>query len=717
MKIKPCATCLAGLLVAAAAGAASGQTTTYVIADGPGNGNMIIVSGTSVIGGPGATSGSIQSHGGACPTAAIMYNGNIVNTDSHFHGTLNGVADPFPMACGWGRAAPVSLFMSSGGGGATPTFNGPTNSNELVDLTQGSTPGYTFYGRYGGYPGSGADNREPLGTTWGTRYLNGGAFGGNPISQTPTNNQLWGDYFHVQNADPTVQGDRIPGDFDGDGVVGAGDYTVWRDNIGQSGEGLNADGNNDGTVDADDYALWRENFGSTGSPPNFSPPSFVTHVPVQNVGGQGPVVTITFQDAAGNPVDGCYPGTPQDFGATRTSMFLRGTFEAEFVDDVFAGDLDGYLLIGNPANTSVDGAYLPRNYDMPGQEADLPLWRGDPGGTGPGADRLRTEAPADTIDDVAFGGRVRLNFDTSFTGADRLRVRLTDSTIGNNTAQDGGGGIFNEGGTLSLSDAINNAANNQNQGSLDNLADSLQQNGMGDLGTFLQQTVKAPDANGGTGDAPSRNQVEQTLQGLGHAQQFQGERELNNTQQVVAQDGRQELKNAINNADLPEDTKRLLEAGVDVFIQPGGSQPRAQGNQNDANNAATGTANAGRGNQTTTRTNGAQVTTTPNGPTTVTNRNGSTVTTYPDGRVTTTNAAGTTTTTHPNGAEVVTTYTTNANGAKTVETRTTTFPDGRSSRLGKDGKITVRYPDGRRTIQTPDGNGGYTTQYRGNWNN
>jgi hypothetical protein len=37
-----------------------------------------------------------------------------------------------------------------------------------------NTTGYTFYGRY--TPADGADNREPLGTTWATRYLNGGAF-------------------------------------------------------------------------------------------------------------------------------------------------------------------------------------------------------------------------------------------------------------------------------------------------------------------------------------------------------------------------------------------------------------------------------------------------------------------------------------------------------------------------------------------------------------
>jgi hypothetical protein len=40
-----------------------------------------------------------------------------------------------------------------------------------------STPtGYTFYGRYT-FP-TGGDNREPLGTTWAVRYLNGGAFTG-----------------------------------------------------------------------------------------------------------------------------------------------------------------------------------------------------------------------------------------------------------------------------------------------------------------------------------------------------------------------------------------------------------------------------------------------------------------------------------------------------------------------------------------------------------
>jgi len=72
------------------------------------------------------------------------------------------------------------------------------------------------------------------------------------------------------------------------------------------------------------------------------------------------------------------PSVPDDsFGDTRMSMFLTGDFEAEFKDDVNDGDLDGYMLIGNSNTNSVDGAYLPRNYDnsLEKQNADLPIER------------------------------------------------------------------------------------------------------------------------------------------------------------------------------------------------------------------------------------------------------------------------------------------------------------------------------------------------------
>jgi len=53
------------------------------------------------------------------------------------------------------------------------------------------------------------------------------------------------------------------GDYNGDGIVDAADYTVWRDSLGTSGSSLAADGNNNGKIDSGDYDVWRTNFGRT----------------------------------------------------------------------------------------------------------------------------------------------------------------------------------------------------------------------------------------------------------------------------------------------------------------------------------------------------------------------------------------------------------------------------------------------------------------------
>jgi GH35 family endo-1,4-beta-xylanase len=50
------------------------------------------------------------------------------------------------------------------------------------------------------------------------------------------------------------------GDYNGDGIVDAADYTVWRDTFGSATD-LRADGNGDGMIDDDDYATWASNFG------------------------------------------------------------------------------------------------------------------------------------------------------------------------------------------------------------------------------------------------------------------------------------------------------------------------------------------------------------------------------------------------------------------------------------------------------------------------
>lgn len=55
----------------------------------------------------------------------------------------------------------------------------------------------------------------------------------------------------------------INADYNSDGVVDAGDYSVWRDSFGLTGKSLAADGNGDGVVDDKDYTHWRNYFGAS----------------------------------------------------------------------------------------------------------------------------------------------------------------------------------------------------------------------------------------------------------------------------------------------------------------------------------------------------------------------------------------------------------------------------------------------------------------------
>ena len=55
----------------------------------------------------------------------------------------------------------------------------------------------------------------------------------------------------------------LTGDYNGNSIVDAADYVLWRETLNQTGPGLAADGNGNNQVDAADYELWRTNFGRT----------------------------------------------------------------------------------------------------------------------------------------------------------------------------------------------------------------------------------------------------------------------------------------------------------------------------------------------------------------------------------------------------------------------------------------------------------------------
>ena len=51
------------------------------------------------------------------------------------------------------------------------------------------------------------------------------------------------------------------GDYNGDGVVDAADYVVWRKTLGSTGD-LRADGNGNSVIDPGDFGVWRTAFGA-----------------------------------------------------------------------------------------------------------------------------------------------------------------------------------------------------------------------------------------------------------------------------------------------------------------------------------------------------------------------------------------------------------------------------------------------------------------------
>jgi hypothetical protein len=86
------------------------------------------------------------------------------------------------------------------------------------------------------------------------------AWGGSNVSGTFSIN----DFVFDGAVNPTeTTGTTLAGDYNGDNIVDAADYTVWRDNEGQFMSLVNETATL-GVVDAADYDEWKGNFGAVG---------------------------------------------------------------------------------------------------------------------------------------------------------------------------------------------------------------------------------------------------------------------------------------------------------------------------------------------------------------------------------------------------------------------------------------------------------------------
>lgn len=148
-------------------------------------------------------------------------------------GSLNGSVGVWKSVAG--------NYDASGNGFIDPTFSWTKLSATSTELTEGALSG----------PGGSlaAFRSVSLGQIW------------NPVLY-PSNDLT----FTVLQADMTpvviTKIYAVAGDYNGDGVVNAADYVVWRDNSGST-TNLAADGNLNGVVDTADYMIWRNNFGKS----------------------------------------------------------------------------------------------------------------------------------------------------------------------------------------------------------------------------------------------------------------------------------------------------------------------------------------------------------------------------------------------------------------------------------------------------------------------
>jgi hypothetical protein len=108
---------------------------------------------------------------------------------------------------------------------------------------------------------------------------------------------------------------HMPGDYNGDGNVGADDYVIWQSTFGQRGIGLAADANQNGVVDAADYVLWR----NAALDPNPQPKIVVPEPAVDVL-----VLTLAFGAGAGY-VAGARPSRSPSSASTSASLLRNSS--------------------------------------------------------------------------------------------------------------------------------------------------------------------------------------------------------------------------------------------------------------------------------------------------------------------------------------------------------------------------------------------------------
>ncbi|HEY4235660.1 MAG TPA: choice-of-anchor tandem repeat GloVer-containing protein [Lacipirellulaceae bacterium] len=195
------------------------------------------------------------------PGLIVDASGNLYGT-TYEGGKCDNCGTVFKVAAGARAVTTLAAFDGSNGllpaGGLTvdaygnlygTTEGGTYDKGTVFKLSPGTGTLITLVS-FDGTNGDGPDTAlivDANGNVYGSTY-GGGVYG-------------WGTVFELSPAPGVL------GDYNGDGVVDAADYSVWRDTLGSTTE-LRANGNNTGTsmgvVDQADYDFWKAHFGMEG---------------------------------------------------------------------------------------------------------------------------------------------------------------------------------------------------------------------------------------------------------------------------------------------------------------------------------------------------------------------------------------------------------------------------------------------------------------------
>jgi hypothetical protein len=154
----------------------------------------------------------------------------------------------------------IRLGIVGPGGGPTPGGGGDTYVTSAMQVPRdGQWHRLTFDVSPSSFsPIGGADIDDALADVRHFRILH------NPDESFSGATTIGGGEFYLDNiqALSAIEPPVTTGDYNGNDIVDAADYVIWRKNLGQpvamNGDG--ADGNANGTVDPDDYNVWRMNF-------------------------------------------------------------------------------------------------------------------------------------------------------------------------------------------------------------------------------------------------------------------------------------------------------------------------------------------------------------------------------------------------------------------------------------------------------------------------